>query len=64
MERYLPDNISVQFRYYDDECSQDKASGSVIDAVQDNKCIHVIFGPICDYSLGKSSPVLIYKNGS
>lgn len=62
MKKYLPKNVSVQFKYYDDECSQDKASGSVIYAVQDNKCIHIIFGPICDYSLGKFKFVSIYKD--
>lgn len=54
MEKYLPGKVNVEFKYYDDECSQDKASERVIDTVRENKCIHVIMGPICDYSLGKS----------
>nr|CAH7726350.1 unnamed protein product [Callosobruchus chinensis] len=52
-EKMLSESITFIYNYYDDGCSQEKASESVIRAIQNNNCIHVIFGPNCDYALGK-----------
>lgn len=49
---YLSRNITIEYKFYDDECSSDKASGRVVEAMQDNRCIHMIIGLICDYCLG------------
>ncbi|CAG9816745.1 unnamed protein product [Phaedon cochleariae] len=48
----LGKNISVDYRFYDDSCKQDKASGNLVLATKDDLCIHVMFGPVCDYCIG------------
>lgn len=49
----LSKDIVFDILAYDDGCSQQKASGGLIEALKTIKCIDVVFGPICEYTLGK-----------
>lgn len=48
----LPDNISIKWIPYDDKCDASYATISAMDGYGMD-CGHVLFGPTCDYALGK-----------
>lgn len=50
--KLLPDNLNIVAKFYDDHCDQSHAMISAMDGHFDS-CGDVIFGPVCDYALGK-----------
>lgn len=48
----LSPNITFKYSPYDDKCQQEYATINALYAYSD-QCSHVMFGPICDYPLGK-----------
>ncbi|XP_017784282.1 PREDICTED: atrial natriuretic peptide receptor 2-like [Nicrophorus vespilloides] len=44
----LPQDLTVNFSIYNDQCKQGYATVAAVDAYTDH-CSHVIFGPVCDY---------------
>lgn len=49
----LPAFVDIHLEPWDDKCDASYAQIATIDAYTNGKCIHVIFGPICEYCLGK-----------
>lgn len=47
----LPDYVYFEIIGYDDKCVQADATVHAVNAYIDD-CVHVIFGPVCDYCLG------------
>ncbi|XP_056646356.1 atrial natriuretic peptide receptor 2 isoform X1 [Diorhabda sublineata] len=47
----LPNEFNVHYYPHDDGCNQGKASGVIVQALQQQKCFHLIIGPTCDYSV-------------
>lgn len=54
----LPNNLNIKWIQYDDKCDASYATISAMDGYGMN-CAHVLFGPACDYALGKFMLVLI-----
>lgn len=52
-KNYLDDKINFTYRSFSDECSQEHATVGLINIAKSEKCTNVIFGPTCDYCLGK-----------
>lgn len=50
--KLLPDNLNIVGTFFDDRCDQSRALISVMDG-HFKHCADVIFGPVCDYALGK-----------
>lgn len=48
----IPDNLSIKWFPYDDKCDPSYATISAMDGYGID-CGHVLFGPTCDYALGK-----------
>lgn len=48
----IPDNLSIKWFPYDDKCDPSYATISAMDGYGKD-CGHVLFGPTCDYALGK-----------
>lgn len=48
----IPKDLSIKWIPYDDKCDASYATISAMDGYGMD-CGHVLFGPICDYSLGK-----------
>lgn len=47
----LPENLTIRWIPYDDRCDASFSLLSAIDAYSDD-CVHVFFGPVCEYALG------------
>lgn len=52
-KKILPKGIEFSFTEYDDQCKADEGQISAVEAYASNRP-HVIFGPTCEYSVGKS----------
>lgn len=50
--KLLPDYLQISSNFYDDRCDQSMAMISAMDG-HTKDCADVIFGPVCDYALGK-----------
>lgn len=55
----IPDNLSIKWIPYDDKCDASYATISAMDGYGMD-CGHVLFGPICDYSLGKYRHIFLF----
>lgn len=52
LQQILPENIKFKWTSYDDRCDASYATISAMDGYGMD-CAHVLFGPACDYALGK-----------
>ncbi|XP_072402724.1 atrial natriuretic peptide receptor 1 isoform X1 [Diabrotica undecimpunctata] len=59
---YLNDSISIVYHPYDDDCNQGKASEKMVEAFKDQLCLHMIFGPTCDYCVATVGRMTQYVN--
>lgn len=57
----LPNNLNIKWIQYDDKCDASYATISAMDGYGMN-CAHVLFGPACDYALGKFKIFLLVVN--
>lgn len=48
----LPQNLNIIGEFYDDKCDQSHAMINAMDS-HFKHCADVIFGPVCDYALGR-----------
>jgi hypothetical protein len=58
-EKILPDFLKISWISFDDQCKQELATLSIIDAYAKN-CSHLIIGSSCDYSLASMSRISKY----
>lgn len=63
-EKILPDLLKISWIPFDDQCKQEHATLSIIDAYAKN-CSHLIIGSSCDYSLASMSRIskYLYNDG-
>lgn len=47
----INENVTIEWMNFDDQCDASYSLISAIDAYADG-CVHVIFGPVCEYALG------------
>lgn len=52
----IPDSLKFKWISYDDKCDASYATISAMDGYGMD-CGHVLFGPICDFALGKLNVV-------
>lgn len=57
----IPKDLSWKWLPYDDKCDASIAIISTFEAHTDD-CIHVIFGPVCEYALGNNLLKIIWIN--
>ena len=53
-QQIIPPFLKVSVTFYDDQCDASYATVSTMDGTSKD-CGHVLFGPSCDYALGKSN---------
>lgn len=56
----IDNNTSIKWINFDDKCDASYSLISAIDAYAD-ECVHVIFGPVCEYALGTLFYILFIK---
>lgn len=60
-QHLIPSHIKFEWMLHDDRCDASYAVIQAMDGVVMN-CAHVIFGPVCDYPLGKRNFIYSFNN--
>ncbi|KAJ8986270.1 hypothetical protein NQ317_009980 [Molorchus minor] len=58
--QFISDDIYIDYKVYDDGCTQDDTSGRIIQATTDNPCLNVILGPVCEYCVATAGRLAKY----